>query len=177
MGLTRLHGGDGRVSQKMPIPQQQQIRLQEAQQEGHHGELRRAQRLDQPFPEDVAAGLTEGQHAHLRKGTGRATTAGTPEGARVVGGIGHIQHKPIDSHRAHAAVEGAGRLGATEQRHDLGGQRAQRRDAQPLARFAQRRASRYAAWTKDLQPAKDLAIGIATKQPEGNHEPHHEPPR
>ena len=125
----------------------------------------------------MAAGLAQGQQPHLRERPRSAATAGTAESPFIGGGIGHIQHETIQGHRAHPAVERSGGIGPSEQSNQLLGQHPQRRNSQPLACLAQRRASRHRARTKRLQPTENLPIAVATAQPQRDHEPEHEPAR
>lgn len=136
-----------------------------------------AERLEQPAPQHVAAGLAQGQQPHLGKGAGGPATAGAAEGALVGRGIGHVQDKAVQRHGPHPTVKRPRRAGLAQQANDALGQHPQGCDSHPLACLAQGRASGYGTGAKGLQPAKQLAIAIPTTQPQCDEKPHHEPPR
>src|SRR5947199_5852150 len=125
----------------------------------------------------MAAGLAQGQNARLREGPRGTAAARAPEGARVGRRIGDVDDEAVESHRAHPAVERAGRVRPALEANDLLGQEPHGGDPQAFAGLAEGGPSRDAALAVGDQPAVDLAVTVATEQSQADDEPDEEPPR
>ena len=125
----------------------------------------------------MAAGLAQGQDAGLGERSGGAAAAGAAEGAFVGRGVGQVDDEAVEGHRPHPPVEGARRGGRASQVDDLLGQESHGGDTQPLAGLAQGGPPWRGAFAEGLEPAKDLAIAVATEQAQGDDEPDQEPGR
>src|SRR5262249_54225443 len=140
-----------------------------------HGDLAAGARLDQGSPQDVAAGLAQGQDAGLGERRGGAATAGATERPLVARGIGHVDNEAVEGHGPHPAVEGARRGGFPLQADDLLGQPSHGGDAQALAGLTEGGPPRRGAFAVGLEPFEDLAVAVATEQAQGDDEPDQEP--
>ena len=113
LGEGVAHLGDGPIAEEVAVPQQQHVGLEEAQQIVRHGDLAAMARLDQRPPEDMAAGLAQGQDAGLGKRRGGAATAGATERPLVGRGVGQGRGavelvEPLAGSQLHMVADTAG---------------------------------------------------------------------